>query len=111
MKQREIILVPFPFSDQSGQKIRPAIIVSNDRFNDSCNDVIACAITSNLKPSTYTLLIDQNDLGSGVLYEKSAIKMESIFKIKKDLVLKTIATMKQSSFLKVVKRLSELFAE
>ena len=32
-QQRELILLPYPFSDQAGSKIRPAIIVSNDNFN------------------------------------------------------------------------------
>jgi len=30
MKQRDILLVPFPFSGQSGIKVRPVVIVSND---------------------------------------------------------------------------------
>lgn len=31
-KQGEIVLVPFPYSDLSGSKRRPVLIVSNDAY-------------------------------------------------------------------------------
>lgn len=102
MKQADIILVPFPFSDQSGEKVRPALILSNDKFNKTSDDVIVCAITTTLKPTRYTLVIDKEDFKDGILYEKSAIKVETIVKINKEFVLKTIGTIKQITFSKVV---------
>ena len=48
IKRGDIILVPFPFSDQSGQKVRPVLVVSNDHYNNSCDDLIVCGITSRL---------------------------------------------------------------
>jgi mRNA interferase MazF len=32
-KQGEIVLVPFPYSDLSGSKRRPVLVVSNDLFD------------------------------------------------------------------------------
>lgn len=32
-RQRDIALVPFPFSDLSQQKVRPVLILSNDLFD------------------------------------------------------------------------------
>ncbi|MBI4152066.1 type II toxin-antitoxin system PemK/MazF family toxin [Candidatus Woesearchaeota archaeon] len=49
--QREIVLLPFPYSDLSGKKIRPVIVVSNDKFNSSSKDLIVCAITLNVPES------------------------------------------------------------
>lgn len=43
--QGDIVLVPFPFTDQSDLKTRPAIIISNSRVNDS-NDVICVQQTT-----------------------------------------------------------------
>lgn len=108
IKQRDIILIPFPFSDQSGQKVRPALILSNDKFNQSCEDVVACAITSNLKLSKYSLTISQEDIENGILYEKSSIKAESIFKIKKMLIIKRIAILDKAKFSEVISALNEL---
>ena len=34
MEQQDLLLVPFPFSDQSGRKVRPVIVISNNEFND-----------------------------------------------------------------------------
>ena len=46
-KQREIVLLPFPYSDLSSTKKRPALIVSNNNYNERFNDVVVCVITSN----------------------------------------------------------------
>ena len=110
MRQRNIILVPFPFSDQSGQKVRPALILSNDKYNSTSDDVLVCAVTTNIKPSEYTVLIGQNDLESGVLYEKSAIKAESLLKIQKSLILKTIATVNMQTLTRATDAIKELLS-
>ena len=96
MRQRDIVLLPFPFSDQSGMKVRPAIVISNDRFNATSEDVIVCAATSNIEKSKYTILIDQKDIEDGYLYQKSAIKAENVLKIKKSLIIKSIATVNKA---------------
>jgi mRNA interferase MazF len=50
-KKWEIVLVPFPFTDLSSVKRRPALVVSPDKYN-SGNDVVIAYITSqmNLPP-------------------------------------------------------------
>ena len=45
-KQKEIVLVPFPYSDLSATKKRPVLIVSNNHYNNNFEDVIVCVITS-----------------------------------------------------------------
>jgi len=44
----DIILIPFPFTDFSTFKQRPAVILSSRGFNRSSSDVIIAAITSHL---------------------------------------------------------------
>jgi len=41
----DIILVPFPFTDQSDVKKRPAVIASSDLYNQKRPDIIIMAIT------------------------------------------------------------------
>jgi len=31
LRQADVVLVPFPFADLAGQKVRPAVVVSADR--------------------------------------------------------------------------------
>ena len=109
MKQRDIVLLPFPFSDQSGLKARPAVVLSNDKFNSANEDIIVCAITSNVDKSKYNVIIDQGDLERGYLYQKSAIKAENILKIKKHIIIKNIGAVNKDVLLKVLNIVKEIF--
>jgi mRNA interferase MazF len=44
----DLVLVPFPFTDQTGIKKRPAIIVSSDAYHRQRPDVVLMAVTSQL---------------------------------------------------------------
>ena len=45
-RRGQIVVVEVPFSDQSGSKRRPAVIVSTEAFHRKLPDVIACPISS-----------------------------------------------------------------
>lgn len=45
-KQWEIVVVPFPFSNQSGTKRRPALVLSDRSFNIRGHTVLAMVTTS-----------------------------------------------------------------
>jgi mRNA interferase MazF len=45
----EVVLVPFPFTDQSGTKKRPAVIVSSSDYHTSRRDLVIMAITSQVR--------------------------------------------------------------
>jgi mRNA interferase MazF len=44
----DLVLVPFPFTDQTGIKKRPAIVVSSDVYQSQRPDVVLMAVTSQL---------------------------------------------------------------
>ena len=44
----DVVLVEFMFSDESGAKLRPALVVSSDRYHSARQEVIIAAITSNV---------------------------------------------------------------
>ena len=44
MKKGSVILIPFPFTDLSGSKVRPAVVLTNSEL-----DVTICFITSEMK--------------------------------------------------------------
>lgn len=110
LTQRDIVLVPFPFSDRSGEKIRPALVLSNNHFNQG-EDIIICGITSSLKATKYALIIEQSDLEGGFLYEKSLVKVENLLKIKKSFILKTIGKLDKKTFFKVLTLFHEIFKQ
>lgn len=45
----DVVLVPFPFTDQSGTKKRPAVVVSSTGYNASRRDIVIMAITSQVR--------------------------------------------------------------
>ncbi len=45
-KQGDVLLVPYPFTDQSGFKQRPAVVLSGEAYNQAHPDVILAPITS-----------------------------------------------------------------
>lgn len=44
----DVVLVPFPFSDRTASKFRPALVVNGDRYYQITNDLILAKITGNL---------------------------------------------------------------
>lgn len=45
----EVVLVPFPFTDQSGAKKRPAVIVSSSGYHAGRRDLVIMAITGQVR--------------------------------------------------------------
>ncbi|MEX0801466.1 MAG: type II toxin-antitoxin system PemK/MazF family toxin [Dehalococcoidia bacterium] len=42
----DVVLVPFPFTDLSGQKKRPAVVVSSNTYNQSQDDLVLAQLSS-----------------------------------------------------------------
>lgn len=98
-RQRDIVLVPFPFSDLSGRKVRPVLILSNDTYNRQTADVMVCGLTTNLNPSHYSIIIDVTDVEQpGMLRHRSKIKTDTIASLEQSLLIKQIARLKSSVF-------------
>ena len=70
----DIVLVPFPFTDQSAAKKRPAVVISSAAYQRERPDIIIMAVTSQVK-SAQTLgevvIKDWQDAG---LLKPSVIK-------------------------------------
>lgn len=107
-KQRQIVLVPFPYSDLSSTKRRPVLIVSNDSYNQKFSDVVVCVITSNLRKVDYSVKLSNDDLEIGVLPENSVVKSHKLFTIHKDKILKTFSLVKEEFFGQVNKKIKHL---
>jgi mRNA interferase MazF len=69
-----IILVPFPFTDQSAIKKRPAAVVSSRAYNNARPDVVVMAVTSQLRASAAFGEVWIGDWKGAGLVKPSAIK-------------------------------------
>jgi len=108
-KQREIILIPFPYSYLTTSKQRPALILSNNNYNTRFPDILACVITSNLFKDTYSVELENTDLESGILPEKSIIKCHKLFTIDQSLILRRFSLVTERKFNEVKSALHKLF--
>jgi len=91
----DIILADLPFSDRTGSKVRPALVVQSDHNNVRLDDVILALITRTVSRATTEptqLLIDiSTPIGksSGLLHT-SAIKCEHIITLHKSFIKRII---------------------
>jgi mRNA interferase MazF len=91
-EQGEVVLIPFPYSDLSAMKQRPALVVSNSKLNKT-EDRICCLVTSN-EPAD-GLLIKKEDFESGNLPFKSWVKPQRVFTVHEKIIRKKLCKMKR----------------
>jgi mRNA interferase MazF len=108
IEQQELLLVPFPFSDQSGRKVRPVIVISNNEFNKYSDDVIVIGVTSNILKDKYTLSLTTNNLDEGKLLTNCSIKVENLLKLDKELIIKKIGKIDKETLKKIIDKLSTI---
>ena len=71
----DVVVIPFPFSDLSQSKRRPALVVAQLEGDDA----VLCQITSKTIKDTYAISIDEIDFESGSLSQPSNIRPNRLF--------------------------------
>ena len=104
--QRDVVLLPFPYSDLSGSKKRPAVIISNKKLNKS-EDRICCLITSN--SSKDGIFIKNNYFESGELPFKSWIKPYRLFTVNENIINKKLGTLTKEFHSEIISAVSEYY--
>lgn len=94
VKQRDVVLLPVPFSNQAARKVRPAIVVSNDYLNAQSDDVLLIPLTSVLKEEPFSLLITNVSMSEGTILVSSRARPDKIFTADKSLILRKIGMIK-----------------
>ena len=70
----DIVLVPFPFTDQSATKRRPAVVISSSSYHRERADLIIMAVTSQARPAGSLGEVHVKDWKSAGLIKPSVIK-------------------------------------
>ena len=91
----DVVLVPFPFTDQSGVKKRPAVVVSSARYHADRRDLVIMAITSQLRPHPAFGEFTVAEWKKAGLIAPSAVK-PVLTTIEKRLVLKRLGLLQQA---------------
>ncbi len=109
-KVGHIVLTPFPFTDLSNNKVRPALILATE---DRSEDVTVCFISSVAKNKLYKfdILIDSKDKD----FKKTGLKLKSVIKtakiatLDKSVILGKIGELDNEIIAKVKKVLKNYF--
>ena len=91
----DIVLVPFPFTDQTGTKKRPAVVVSSAAYNQARRDLVIMAVTSQFTHSGAFGEVIVQDWSATGLIKPSAIK--PVFTtVEKSLVIRRLGRLKEA---------------
>ena len=106
--QGDVVLVPFPFTDLSATKQRPALVLSPERLNKIRADLVLAAITSQV-PAVLDedeILLSTSELGAAGLPKPSIIKLGKIFTIQ-GLIRKKIGHVSDSKRGEILEKLMQ----
>ncbi|WP_428236375.1 type II toxin-antitoxin system PemK/MazF family toxin [Gracilimonas sp.] len=103
MKKGDIVLVPFPFTDLSGNKNRPALVLIEGEL-----DVTLAFVSTQMKWKEPSDILVTPTHKNG-LKKKSLIRLAKLATIDKSLVLGKLGEINPSNIQSVNKNLIELF--
>jgi mRNA interferase MazF len=87
----DIVLIPYPYTDLSGTKKRPVILLTEaDQFG---NHIVA-KITSVLRNDPFAFLLNDQDL-SVAFYRLSEVRTNELFTVSDTLIIKQISALTQ----------------
>jgi mRNA interferase MazF len=111
MDRGDVVLVPFPFQDKPGEKIRPALVVQSDAENGRLVNTVVAMITGNLSDlgQPTTVLVDPNtQIGAGSgLSGPSLIKCYNLATVRQKRVLHVIGHLSNGLIQQVNQALKE----
>lgn len=92
-----VVLVPFPFSDLSRSKMRPAVVLAPaDR-----DDYILCQITSNPYADPGAIKLGGADFQQGSLARESHVRPAKLFTAHRELFISTVGLLNVESTTKI----------
>lgn len=111
-EQGEIVLARFPFTDLAGAKVRPVVVLRDLDEVTGSNDVIVCAISSQLSPKNadvISLTQDNVEFLPTNLKASSEIRVSKIFTCDRKIIARRLGALADETFNHVRKILHDLF--
>ena len=101
----DVVVVPFPFSDLSQTKRRPALILAV-LPGDDC---ILCQITTRGARDRDCIALDAGDFGQGSLHRPSNVRPNRLFTADKGMILRRVGNLKPQKLDEVTKQVIVIF--
>lgn len=93
-----IILIPFPFSDLSQSKLRPAVVLANA----GKEDWILCQITSKSYADLQSIKLSDDDFANGSLRLISYARPGKLFTANNSLIISKVGDLKPEILKKII---------
>ena len=100
----DIVVLPFPYTDLSHAKKRPALVITSLPGND----LIVCQITSQFSKDRFALALSSADFERGNLHLPSFIRPNRLFTIDSHIVLYRIGTIRSSRLSAIINAVIQL---
>jgi mRNA interferase MazF len=100
-----VVIVPFPFSDLSASKYRPAVVLANAGMGDR----ILCMVTSNSYADENAIAITAGDFADGLLDRPSFVRPSKLFTASNRLIERRVARLKHETFERIRQAIAILF--
>lgn len=104
-KQGKIVLIPFPFTDLSGSKVRPAVILSHTSVGD---DIVVAFISTNIKNRGKFEVFIKMDAKNG-LKSDSIILVSKIATLENKTILGEIGELSSTHIQQIKEKIKNLF--
>lgn len=88
----DVVVVPFPFSDLSFSKKRPALVLADLPGED----ILLCQITSKEIKDQFSVSLAETDFRTGSLPKISNIRPSRIFTASKSIILRKVGSINES---------------
>jgi len=103
----DVVVVPFPFSDLTQAKRRPALVVAELEGDD----LILCQITSQRIRDRYAIAIDENDFQARTLKQKSNVRPNRIFTADWHIILYRVGNLKPEKVNQVIEKIIDILRQ
>ena len=103
----DVVAVPFPFSDLSSKKLRPALVLAEADHGN----VILCQMTSKIGTSKKTVNVEYSDFDEGDLPLTSYACTDKLFTAEDTIIVKKRGKLKPQKFNEIIKLLKANFTE
>jgi mRNA interferase MazF len=100
----DVVVLPFPFSDLTLSKRRPALVVAAP----GGDDLILCQITSQSVNDTLSIELQNKDFANGSLNKPSNIRPNRIFTADRHIILYKVGSLDQEKLSSVTARIIEI---
>jgi mRNA interferase MazF len=106
-QQGDVVLIPFPFTNQIGSKKRPALVISGSKINHTA-DIVLVQITKVYHADNFSISLNNNDLSNPLRFV-SEIRCNKILVADQSLIINQISKVSQSVVNQVIQKINQIF--